>query len=89
MPNHSRYISSVYVTFCGSWKQRLLKHKCLKKKIFREGTFLIGGGGGGPGLRRGGSLLNFFQIVDGQTSFIRDWGRVTAFLARKKLLHVT
>ena len=53
----------------------------------REGTFLIRGGG--PGLRRGGSLLNFFQMVEGQTCFIRDWGRVTDFLARKKLLHVT
>ena len=31
--------------------------------MIREGTFLIGGGGGGslPGLRRGGSLVIFLQ----------------------------
>ena len=45
---------------------------------FREGTFLIGGGGG-PGFRRGGSLVNFLQIEEGQTSFIRNRGRVKGF----------
>ena len=54
----------------------------------REGTFFIGGGGGGPGLRRGGSSVNFLQIGEGQTYFIRNRGRVTVFLARKKLLYV-
>ena len=42
----------------------------------REGKFLIGGGGGGPGLRRGGSLVNILQIGEGQTCFIRNRGRV-------------
>ena len=55
----------------------------------REGTFFIkGGGGGGPGLRRRGSLVNFLQIGEGQTCFILNRGRVTVFLARKKLPHV-
>ena len=53
----------------------------------REGTFFIGGGGG-PGLRRGGSLINFLQIGEGQSCFILNRGRITVFLARKKLLHV-
>ena len=53
---------------------------------FRKGTFLIGGGG--PGLRRGGSFVNILQIVEGQTCFICNRGRVIVFLARKKLLHV-
>ena len=44
---------------------------------------------GGPGLRRGGSLVNFLQIGEGQTCSILNRGRVTDFLARKKLLHVT
>ena len=47
-----------------------------------------GGGGGGPGLRRGGSSVNFLQIGEGQTCFILNRGRVTVFLARKKILHV-
>ena len=45
-------------------------------------------GGGGLGLRRGRSLVNFSQIGEGQTCFIRNRGRATVFLARKKLLHV-
>ena len=55
-------------------------------ELFRERTFFVGGGG--PGLRRGGSLVNFLHIADGQTCFIVNRGRVTVFLARKKLLHV-
>ena len=47
-----------------------------------------GGGGGGGGLGRGRSLVNFSQIGEGQTCFIRNRGRATVFLARKKLLHV-
>ena len=45
--------------------------------------FLLGGGGGGPGLRRRGSLVNFLQIGEGQTCFILNRGRVTVFLAGK------
>ena len=52
----------------------------------REGTFFIGVGG--PGLRRGGSLVNFLQIGEGQSCFILNRGRVAVFLARKKLLQV-
>ena len=51
----------------------------------REDTFFIGGGG--LGLRRGGSLVILLQIGEGQTSFILNRGRVTVFSARKKLLH--
>ena len=52
----------------------------------REGTFFIGVGG--PGLRRGGSLVHFLQIGEGQSCFILNRGRVAVFLARKKLLQV-
>ena len=41
--------------------------------------------GGGPRLRRGGSLVHFWQIGEGQTCFILNRGRVTVFLARKKI----
>ena len=51
--------------------------------------FLLGGGGGGLGLRRGGSLLSFLEIGEGQTCFILNRGRVTvSFWYGKKLLHV-
>ena len=43
----------------------------------REGTFFIGGGG--PGLWRGGSFVNILQIVEGQTCFICNRGRVIVF----------
>ena len=44
--------------------------------------------GGGPGLRRGGSLLSFLEIGEGQTCFILNRGRVTvSFWYGKKLLH--
>ena len=43
---------------------------------------------GGPGLRRGGSLVNILQIGEGQTCFIRNQGRVTVFFDNEKLLHV-
>ena len=59
---------------------------------FREGTFFIGGGVGGGWAEAsegsGGSLVNFFLIGEGQTCCILNRGRVTVFLARKKLLHV-
>ena len=38
-----------------------------------------------PGLRRGGSLVNFLQIGEGQTCFILNRVRVTVFLERKKI----
>ena len=47
-----------------------------------------GGGGGRPRLRRGGSLVYFLQIGEGQTCFILKLWRVTDFLARKKFTHV-
>ena len=54
--------------------------------LLREGTFSIGeGGGGGPGLRRGGSLINFLQIGEGQTCFIRNRGKVTVFFGKGKI----
>ena len=40
------------------------------------------------GLRRRGSLVKFLQIGKGLTCFVRNWRRVTLFLARKKLLCV-
>ena len=59
--------------------------------LIREGTFFIGGGGGkrggvgGPGLRRGGLLVFFLQIGEGQTCFIRNRGRVTVFFYKEKI----
>ena len=53
----------------------------LSAGYLREGTFFIGGGGG---LRRGGSLVIFLKIEEGQTCFIPNRGRVTVFFARKK-----
>ena len=59
--------------------------------LIREGTFFIGGGGGreggvgGPGLRRGGLLVFFLQIGEGQTCFIRNRGRVTVFFDKEKI----
>ena len=54
--------------------------------------FLLGGGGGGGWAEAsegsGGSLVNFLLTGEGQTCFILNRGRVTVFLARKKLLHV-
>ena len=58
----------------------------VRSKPLKEGTFFIGGGG--PGLRRGGSLVNILQIGEDQTCFICKRGRVIVFLARKRLLHV-
>ena len=48
-----------------------------------EGTFFIGEGGPGP--RRGGSLVIFLQIGEGQTCFIRSQGRVTVFFGKEKI----
>ena len=53
--------------------------------MLREGTFLIGGGGGGPGLRWGGPLVNILQIGEGQTCFIRNQGRVIVFFDKEKI----
>ena len=50
--------------------------------------FKLGGVGGGAGLRRGGSLVIFLQIGEGQTSFILNPGRVIDFFAKEKILHV-
>ena len=49
-----------------------------------EGTFFIGGGGG-PGLRRGGSLVNFLQIGEGQTCFILNGGGGHIFFGKEKI----
>ena len=58
----------------------------LKFFSFREGTFLIGGGGQGwLGLRRGGSLVIFLQIGEGQTCFILNPGRVIVFFGKEKI----
>ena len=64
---------------CGKFPFRFLKRAHII--VVREGTLFIAGGGGG--LRRAGSLVN-----KGQNCFILNRGRVTVFLARKKLPHV-
>ena len=56
--------------------------------LIREGTFFMGGGGrgvDGSGLRRGGLLVFFLQIGEGQTCFIRNRGRVTVFFDKEKI----
>ena len=55
----------------------------LKNCVLREGTFFVIGGGG-PGLRRGGSFVNILQIGEGQTCFICSRGRVIVFWPGKK-----
>ena len=40
---------------------------------------------GGQGLRRGGSLINFLHIGEGQTCFIRNRGKVTVFFGKGKI----
>ena len=54
--------------------------------MVREGTFL--NGGGGPGLRRGGSLVNFFTNWGGSNLFYSQPGEGQFFLAKKRLFHV-
>ena len=44
-----------------------------------------GGGRGGLGLRRGGSLVNFLQIGEGQTCFNSNWRRVSGFSGKEKV----
>ena len=41
----------------------------------RQGRYVFIGGGG-PGLQRGGSLVNILQTGEGQTCFICNRGRV-------------
>ena len=55
----------------------------IERTALREGTFFIGGGGGG--LRRGGSPVNFLQVGEGQTCFIRNWGRITFFFGKENI----
>ena len=43
------------------------------------------GGGGGPGLRRGGSLVNFLQIGEGQTCFILNQGESHSFFGKEEI----
>ena len=52
--------------------------------VVREGTFFTGGGGG-PGLLRGGSLVNILQIWEGETCLIRSRGRVTVFFGKENI----
>ena len=51
--------------------------------ILRQGTFLIGGVGRGFGGER--SLVNIFQIGEGQTCVIRNRSRVAVFFGKKKI----
>ena len=62
---------------CGKFPFRFLKRAHII--VVREGTLFIDEGG----LWRAGSLVN-----KGQNCFILNRGRVTVFLARKKLPHV-
>ena len=50
----------------------------------REGTFFIGGGGG-PGLRRGGSLVIFLQIGEGQKNVLFSTGGGSQFFGKEQI----
>ena len=52
-------------------------------EILRENTFFMGGVGQGFG--GGGSSVNFLQIGEAQTCFIRNGGGVTVFLGKEKI----
>ena len=56
---------------------------CVRVRACVRACVCVCGGGWGLRLRRGGSLVNFSQIGEGQTCFIRNRGRATVFLARK------
>ena len=53
-----------------------------------KGRYVFYGVGVGGGGSKGRVLSKFLQIGEGQTYFILKRGRVTVFLAMKKLLHV-
>ena len=53
----------------------------VKKQSACDGRISLGG----PGLRRGGLLVFFLQIGEGQTCFIRNRGRVTVFFDKEKM----
>ena len=53
--------------------------------LYGKVHFLLGGGRGGLGLRRGGSLVNFLQIGEGQTCFNSNWRRVSGFSGKEKV----
>ena len=64
-------------------KVRFLLWVCVCVRVRACVRACVFAGGWGLGLRRGGSLVNFSQIGEGQTCFIRNRGRATVFLARK------
>ena len=62
---------SYIINICTEFKHNISVKKTLKRLImFRDGTFLIEGGG----LRREGSLVNFLQIGEGKTFFFSQLG---------------
>ena len=50
--------------------------------------FLLNGGGGRPGPRRGGSLVNFYKLGRVNPVLFPTGGGSQFFLAKKKLLHI-
>ena len=40
---------------------------------------------GGPGLQRGGSVVNILQIGEGQSCFVRNRGRIAVFFGKEKI----
>ena len=73
---------SYIINICTEFKHNISVKKTLKRLImFRDGTFLIEGGG----LRREGSLVNFLQIGEGKTFFFfaTGGGSQVFFLAGK------
>ena len=55
----------------------------LSARYLREGTFFIRGGGGGPGLQRGGSLVIFLQIERVKSVLFSTGGGSLFFLQGK------
>ena len=90
MQTHFSSNQSAHIVFsCFIQSERRWYWKlCLIRNMYTLGKvrFLLGGGGGsGPGFRRGGSLVNFLQIGEGQTCFILNRGRVTVFFGKEKI----
>ena len=61
------------------------------KEMFVLGkvSFLFRGDGGGwAGASEGRVISKFLQIGEGLTCFIRNWGRVTVFCCKEKIILV-
>lgn len=86
-----RMVNSIYRNSVLKWEfYRLLlpldfANSTKQAWSIREGTYLriLLGAGGGPGIQRGGSVVNFLQIGEGKPVLFSIVGGAQFFLARK------